>query len=262
MAVGILFSRGCKEDKRPSNVYFPTTPKQNKTDSEKKENNNDYPSYDGGSGFSQSSSYTYEEEVVSPPALLTKEDKAKMKKKREESRRKLRENADIWLKSKTNDPSLSIQTLEKYKIKSHQGFTNGTVALRSKDYNTAIKYFNETVKDKDASAVTKYFALSNMMVIAQKTKDIKLYLLAARMSALLCATEDLSALGIPKSNHQLEWVEKVENTILARNDKKYFEKCVQLKMDFYGAGVTREDAEADVREDIAFYTDLYKEMLE
>ena len=223
-------------------------------------------SYRGGSSSYSSSSgdtsYIDNFEPASPPELLSEKEKAKMLKKREENRKKLRSNSIEWLKHKTNDPSLCIQTIEKYKIKSHQGFTNGTVALRNKDYNTAIKYFNETVKDANASPVTKYFALSNMMTIAHQTKDVKLYFIAARISAMLCATEDLSALGIKKDTHQLDWVEKVEKTIYARNDSKYFEECVKMKMDLYEGGVTREDAEADVRDDIAFYTNLYKEMLE
>lgn len=262
-------SRGCKSKDEPSyEIKRPKVQQNQENQADKDESDNKYTPYSGG-GYSGSSSgdsgysdYSDYSESVSPPELLSEKEKAKMLKKREENRKKLRANAIEWLKHKTNDPSLCIQTIEKYKIKSHQGFTNGTVALRNKDYNSAIKFFNETVKDANASPVTKYFALSNMMTIAQQTKDVKLYFIAARMSAMLCATEDLSALGIKKDTHQLEWVEKVEKTIYARNDPKYFEECVKLKMDLYEGGVTREDAEEDVRDDIAFYTDLYKEMLE
>ncbi len=260
------FSSDNSKGNRSSNKYGSYSGSDNDSDLEENYGSSNHGSYSGGSsGGSYSTSDTYDSdyaEEVSPPELLSEKEKEKMRKKREKNRKKLRANAKEWLKHKTNDPSLCIQTIEKYKIKSHQGFTNGTVALRNKDYKTAIKYFNETIKDTNASPVTKYFALSNMMTIAQQTKDIKLYFIAARMSAMLCATEDLSALGIKKDTHQLDWVEKVEKTINARNDQKYFEECVKMKMDLYEGGVTREDAEADVRDDIAFYTNLYKEMLE
>ena len=100
------------------------------------------------------------------------------------------------------------------------------------------------------------------MTIAYETKDLDLYFIAARMNAVMCAKEDLSVLGIKKSDHQLNWVDKVENSIKARNDPKYFEECVKMKMVFYKYGINRIEAEREVRKDIKLYTNLYKELIE
>ncbi|MBQ3644879.1 MAG: hypothetical protein II961_09810 [Candidatus Riflebacteria bacterium] len=222
-----------------------------------------YSSYSGGgSTYGESSSDYTEETAAQPPALLSDEDIKRLQKRRQESLDKLNKNAVEWLKNKTNDPRFSQKTIEKYKIKSHKGFVNGSYALMNKDYKTAIKLFNETVKDPEATVVTKYFALQNLMTIAYETKDLELYFIAARMNALMCAKEDLSVLGIKKNTHQLDWVEKVEKSIKAKNDPKYFEECVKMKMEFYKFGINRAEAEKEVQKDIQLYTNLYKELLE
>lgn len=214
------------------------------------------------SSYSGGNSSFYIQEDVQPPALLTEEDINNIKKRRQQSREKLNKNAIEWLKNKTNDPRFCQQTLEKYKVKSHQGFVNGSYAFMKKDYKNAIKYFNETIKDPNASVITKYFALQNMMNIAYETKDLELYFIAARMNALMCAKEDLSILGIEKSTHQLDWVEKVEKSLKARNDPKYFAECVKMKLDFYKYGMEKEQAEREVKKDIELYSNLYKELIE
>ena len=219
-------------------------------------------SHSSSSSSSGGSSSSFYQEDAQPPALLTEEDIKNIQKRRQKSREKLNKNAIEWLKHKTNDPRFCQQTLEKYKIKSHQGFVNGSYAFMKKDYKNAIKYFNETIKDPNASTITKYFALQNMMNIAYETKDLELYFIAARMNALLCAKEDLSILGIEKGTHQLEWVEKVEKTLKARNDPKYFQECVKMKLEFYKYGMKPEQAEKEVKKDIQLYSNLYKELIE
>jgi hypothetical protein len=254
-------SKGCGSKESPSKIVTVTqgNPKNNTIIEEDYEEKTSYQSsYSGGGGNTS----FYVQEDVQPPALLSEEDIKNIKKRREQSREKLNKNAIEWLKNKTNDPRFCQQTLEKYKVKSHQGFVNGSYAFLRKDYKTAIKCFNETIKDPNATPVTKYFALQNMMNIAYETKDLELYFIAARMNALMCAKEDLSVLGIEKNTHQLEWVEKVEKTIKARNDPKYFDECVKMKLDFYKYGMTKEQAEKEVKKDIEFYTNLYKELIE
>ena len=252
-------SRGCGSKETP-------TPRPRVTQQPKIDNNVPEEEYyepkSSDSSYSGGGTSYYIQEDAQPPALLTEEDIKNIQRRRAKSREKLSKNAVEWLKNKTNDPRFCQQTLEKYKIKSHQGFVNGSYAFMKKDYKTAIKYFNETIKDSEASVVTKYFALQNMMNIAYETKDLELYFIAARMNALLCAKEDLSVLGIEKSAHQLDWVEKVEKTLRARNDPKYFDECVKMKLDFYKYGMKKEQAEKEVKKDIEFYSNLYKELLE
>ncbi len=204
----------------------------------------------------------YEASKVQPPALLTEEDIKSLKKRRDAKRELIQKNAVEWLKNKTSDPNFCQETIEKYKIRSHQGFVNGTYAFMHEDYDAALKFFNETIKDSEASAITKYFAIQNIMKIAYKKKDFELFFIAARMNATMCATGDLALLGIKKDTHQLEWVEKVERSLRARNNQKYFEECVQAKLDYYQDGINREEAEKEVKKDIALYSDLYKELIE
>ena len=254
-------SKGCGKKETPIKKPI-VTPKASNVGTviEDDYHEKEYSSYSSSSGGGSSSSF-YQEDAQ-PPALLTEEDIRNIQRRRERSREKLSKNAIEWLKNKTNDPRFCQQTLEKYKIKSHQGFVNGSYAFMKKDYKTAIKFFNETIKDPNASVITKYFALQNMMNIAYETKDLELYFIAARMNALMCAKEDLSILGIEKSTHQLDWVEKVEKSLKARNDPKYFEECVKMKLDFYKYGMKREQAEREVKKDIELYSNLYKELIE
>ena len=254
-------SKGCEKKESPSKRVTVTqeNPKDNTIIEEDYE---EKPSYQSSYSSGGENTSFYVQEDAQPPALLTEADIKSIQKRRQKSREKLSKNAVEWLKNKTNDPRFCQQTIEKYKIKSHQGFVNGSYAFMNKDYKTAIKFFNETIKDPEASAITKYFALQNMMNIAYETKDLELYFIAARMNALICAKEDLSILGIEKSTHQLDWVEKVEKSLKARNDPKYFEECVKMKLDFYKYGMKREQAEREVKKDIELYSNLYKELIE
>ncbi len=270
-------SKHSKESTNISNSKLAAN-KRNKSDSEllnKYDNlasyeiaeskNNNVSSSNKMSSGSRSSSYGssyYPDEGTTPPSLLSEKDKSQMQSKLEKDQKVLRENAIKWLNAKINDSKFSQQTIEKYKIKANQSFVNGSVAFKNKQYNVAIKNFNDVLKDKEASPVTKYFALSNLMNIAMETKDFELYFIAARMNAALCATEDLSVLGIEKSTHQLEWVEKVENSIRAKKDQKYFDKCVQAKLDFYRGGIDQEEAIEETKRDIVVYTEIYKELIE
>ena len=262
--------RGCTKN---SDSKLPNIVKKqvNNTTAQKEKDKTGYShSYDSGAntGYysTSSSSDNYYEDAddthTTPPAILSKSEKEAMERKRQDKKEKIRKAAIEWLKQKTSNTALCQQTIERYKVKSHQGFANGTVALRNKDYKTALNYFNQTVKDPEATAITKYFAINNMMIIAQRMKDIELYFIAARMNAALCAKEDLTLLGIQKNSNHLEWVNRVEKTIKARNDKTAFQECVQAKLDEYQSSIDRSEAEMKVREEIEYYTELYKEMLE
>ena len=91
--------------------------------------------------------------------------------------------------------------------------------------------FFKILKDKDTSPVSKHFACNMLMDIAMKIKDPELYFIAARAKGKLEATEDLTILGVEKgSTFTLDWCDKVENLLKARNDPKYFDICVKQKL--------------------------------
>lgn len=201
---------------------------------------------------------------------MTEKKLALLKKRYEEEERRLKEASFRLAENKLKDPTLDPQALEQYKIKANKDFTRGMLARKKKDYKLAIRSFNDVLKDKATSPITRYFALQNLMDIAKENHDMELYFIAARMNANLQATEDLSLIGIEKNEDALEWVTRVELTLKAINDQKSFEECVKLKLykenETSGGNVvidesSRKEAEEAVRRDIAYYSETYKELL-
>ena len=141
-------------------------------------------------------------------------------------------------------------------------------AFEEKDYDTAIVSFNEVLKDKSSTAVTKYFACSELMDLAMEKKDMDLYFIAARMRANLISKEDLDVIGVEKDEDAMEWVDNLENILKAKKDKKYYDICVQLKIreaEESGFEITEEvknEIIEDVEKDISYYSGLYKELIE
>lgn len=252
-------SKGSSPKTSKNKPISQTTKKQTEKNTAK---HDDYGSGSGGFPSSSSKSSYYSTGSSYPPAILTEAEKAKMKARRIKQKEKLIKEAEKWLLSKSNDVSLCDNTREKNKIKSHQGFANGTVAKRKHDYKTAIKCFSDTYKDEKATVLTKYFAACNLKDVAREIGDIDLYFIAARMEAKLIATEDLTMLNIEKSTSEFDWIDKVEAALKAKNDPKYFEKLVKMKMDLYGSGINRKEAEQEAREDIEYYSKMFKELVQ
>ncbi len=266
MTMIIACSKGCgkKEDKKVVVV-----PKQNFINNEDEEikdykSENSYSSPIRSSG---SSSYS-DESSGTPPALLTEEEKAEMAKSLEKDIEKINQLKKEWFEKKLKESDNSKTAFEQMKLRSNPSFLKGMNAIEQKDFDTAILSFNEILKDNNATPVSKYFACSKLMDVAMEKKDIDLYFIAARMRANLIMKDDLEVLGIEKDEDAMEWVDKVENTLKARNDKKYYDICVQLKMreieesGFEVDAETRTEIEQSVDHDIKYYSDLYKELIE
>ena len=221
-------------------------------------------SYSGGSsgGYYSSESSDDSIEDNKPLTILTDEESAQMiaeyKKQEEILEREAAKLLEEQLK-KADSP----KAIEQYKLKSNKNYVAGKNARRRKDYEQAIKLFNEVCKDPNSSPVTKYFAISNLMGIAQEMKDLELYFIAARMNAALCAKEDLKVLGIEKTNDLFEWANKVEMSLKARDDKTAFDECVRVKIENYKLKkLSQKEAEELVRKDIKLYSNIYKEFFE
>ena len=247
-------SRGCsKKEEKKVVVTQPKIFKQEKE--EKKYTEKNY------SSSSSSSIGSY----AKPPALLSRDDKERLEKKYKENREKINKLKKEEIEKQLKDPNLSPVAKEQIKLRTNPSFVKGMYAFKKQDYKTAINSFNEIVKDPNTSPVSKYFACSQLMEVAKRMKDLDLYFIAARMKAKLEAEEDLSMLGVEKGTFSLEWCAKVENSLRAKNDPKYFDICVELKL----ANVTgevnpkiRQIAEEEVRKDIKFYSKQFKELIE
>lgn len=256
----LVFACSTKKEPSKPKINFPSTQTTTTNQSSNKEDG--YRPSRGSSASSHSGGSYYTDESKAPPAILTEAEKKVMKERRKKQRIKLAKAAEEWLKHKSNDVSLCDNTREKNKIKSHQGFTNGSYAKRNHDYKTAIKCFSDTYKDENATAYTKYFAACNLKDIARETGDFDLYFIAARMEAKLIATEDLSILNIEKSTLEFDWIDKVETSLKAKKDPKAFEALVKMKMDQYGEGCDRQEAEEEAKQDIEYYSEMFKELIQ
>ncbi|MBP5470465.1 MAG: hypothetical protein J6Z11_14615 [Candidatus Riflebacteria bacterium] len=250
-------SRGCSK-KEPKKVVV--TPPKNKEVVEFIEEEKEYKEPVTSSRSSRGNSGS----SGNPPALLSEEEKAKMAKRDEENLEKLNRLKKEWMEEKLKDPNLSPVAREQYLLRSNPNFVVGMKALENNDFKTAIKNFNEIAQDEKTTPISKYFACKSLMEVAVKMKDFELYFIAARMKAKLEATEDLSMLGVEKNTYSLDWCDKVENTLKARDDPKYFEICVKLKLKKYDEVTAKmeEKARKDVEKDIKFYTRQFKELIE
>ncbi len=250
-------SKGCsKKTERKiitkPNTYVPPTVK--------KEEEEEYhqPSYSYSSGFSSSSG--------DAPAVLTDEDKAELVKKYDENKKILDKLKKEWMEEKLKDPNVSPVAKEQYKLRSNPNFIMGMQAMENNDFKTAITNFSQILKDKETSPISKYFACDTLMDIAMRIKDPELYFIAARAKGKLEATEDLTMLGVEKKNMStLDWCDKVEKLLKARNDPKYFDMCVKERLANQKEPIPKEvlaRAKKQVEKEIKGYSRRFKELIE
>ena len=209
------------------------------------------------SGHGNISSFLYAKDYGTPPPMLTTKDKEIMKEIRERNRKKREEYAEKWFEEKLKDQSISEKTREQYLIKSNKSYVSGKVAMKHKDYKAAIKEFTGILKDDKASAVTKYFALQNLVVCAHAMKDLELFFAFAKMRGKLVATEDLSVLNIEKSDYYLKWCDKVEYALKVKDKKCSFDEAVQFKVQ--QEKIDEESAKVQVEDDIEYFSKMFKD---
>ncbi len=258
-------SKGCgkKEEKKvvvaPPKLYFQK--KEEKKVEVHRPSSSPSHSYSGGGSSSVGDGR--------PPDLLTEEEKEKKRKKREEERKKIANLKKEMMKKMLEDPNISPDDYEKLKLRSNPSFLKGMAAMENGDYDTSIVSFNEILKDKDATPVSKYFACTELMVVARRKHDFDLYFIAARMRANLIANEDLSVLDFEKDNKAVERINKIESLLKAKNDPKYFDLVVETRLarvsnlpDGEEGKPTREQVVERVKKDIEYYSGIFKELVE
>ncbi len=258
-------SKGCSTQPSTSGKKaFPTSSKTQTTTTKDEHQYDDFRPSGSSAGSGHSGSYYEEssEDDKIPPSLISREQMKEMIKAREIEDEKLRESAANWIAERLKDPTLSAKTREQFLLRANQNFNNAMHAAKRKDYTTAIKEFNAILKDEKASAVTKYFALYNLAIVAQNMKDLDLFFVATRMKAKLVANEDLTILNIHKNYDQLIWCNKVEYALKAQESPQYMDEAIKAKIDEHGGEITREAAQKFVEKDIVYYRKLFKDFYE
>jgi len=140
----------------------------------------------------------------SPPQsaiqAFSEEEIQKLREQREELRKAMYERKRDWVKDKAADESLNAKSRVRYRLKLIDGFRNGNDAYNRGDYVEAMKQYNAGLTDPNADANTRYLCYHQMRDIARLMKDADLYLEILKEQGLLIENEDLSGVGIEKSN--------------------------------------------------------------
>ncbi len=263
LLITLLFacSKGC--DKTEENKVVVVPEQKFKRIDEKKEKETKT-----SSKFSGSSSYgrSYDSgESAGQPALYTEEELQRRSKRIKERKEKIAQLKKEHIEDILNDPNLSLEAREQLKIRNHPSFFKGMKAFKNQNYKEAMIGFSEVLKDKEATPLAKYYASWNLMEIARETSNFELFFLAARTRASLIAKEDLSIIDIEKTNDVMEELDVVENSLKAIKDPKYFDICVKNKLKGYDKiNIRKEDEELArkrVKEDIEYYSSVYKELI-
>ena len=100
------------------------------------------------------------------------------------------------------------------------------------------------------------------MSIAQELGDLDLFFIAARMRGKLVAEEDLSVIGLEKTNSEIIWAQEAELALKAKDSNDAFEKLVALKIEKFEGNLDRATAEASAKRSIKKYTKLFKDFIE
>ncbi len=256
-------SKGCSSRNEPQNFVRKVVPNKEKPVEEEENIEKDSGKGSKTSNFGRNSrhgnisSSLYARDYGTPPPMLTNKDKEIMKEIRERNRKKREEYAEKWFEEKLKDASLSDKTREQYLIKSNKSYVSGKIAMKHKDYKTAMNEFNSILKDQKATPVTKFFAIQNLMICAHSLKDLNLFFSFARMRAKLIETEDLSTLNIEKSDFYSKWINDVEYALKVKDKKCSFDEAVQFKIQ--QEKIDEKSARIKVEEDVEYYSKMFKD---
>ncbi len=205
-----------------------------------------------------SSGHTSSADSASP---FSAEELAQMKEHDKENDILIEKAAANWLVSMANDESLSEKTREKYKLKQNRAYVDGMNARKQKNFPLAVKKFHEAIKSPDATPVAKYYSLLNIKTLALKMKDMELFILASKLEAKLIAEENLSVIGITRSDEHLAWVESFEKLMKVRSDPAVLNELVQKRMGELKDKYSREEIEKMIFKEADQYEKIFKELM-
>jgi hypothetical protein len=149
---------------------------------------------------------------------------------RTEAERLLRIANDQWLLKQVNDPALNERTREKYRLKTLDSYMDGMLAFESGNYKESIQHLLKSLKDPAATPVSQYLILIYLRSAATRLKNFDLFLEFSKVQAELVNKQDLSPLGIEKSDTGLTYCSELEDIFKAATSESGFRKIVQKRM--------------------------------
>ncbi|MBI3037633.1 hypothetical protein HYY75_01095, partial [bacterium] len=122
---------------------------------------------------------------VSPVTQEPKEALQKMAQKMSKRQVEIEKTNQAWLQNRINDTSLATQTREVYRLRMIPDLKKGHKALQAGDKIMAMQYFQASLKDPNASPVSKYVTLNYMIDLARQAKDVDQYFSLRKLQATL-----------------------------------------------------------------------------
>lgn len=156
---------------------------------------------------------------------------------RTDAERLLRIANDSWLLDQVNNESLNERTREKYRLKTLDSYMDGMNAFENGDYQASIKLLIQSLKDPNATPVSRYLILLFLRSAATKIKNFELFLEFAKVQAELINKEDLSSLGIEKTDNAIAYCVELEELYKAATNESEYKKLVQKRM-FADGGIS------------------------
>ncbi len=187
----------------------------------------------------------------SPRLAFTEEEAKALRATRQAVLSKVFEQKKNWIASKVGSGSnLSPKIQARYRLKLIEGYVDGNEAMKKGNWAEAIRAFMAGIKDPDADAVTRYTCFDQMRMSAKMLKDYDLYLEILKEQGLLAENEDLTVLGIEKTNAGNLFYESRRRFIQAIKDPVYgFKKSVDELMEKGFDGKPLEESDRKSVED-------------
>lgn len=160
----------------------------------------------------------------------SEEDIKEINQNREKAQRKLRRAKEQWLLQQVNNESLNSRTREKYRLKSLDSFTEGMEEFKNGNYDKSIKLLFKSLKDPNATPVSKYMVLLYLRSAANRLKNFELFIEFAKIQAELVQNEDLTPLGIEKSDQSVRYVNELEELYKAATNESDYRKLVAKRV--------------------------------
>ncbi|NLI75386.1 MAG: hypothetical protein GX442_02945 [Candidatus Riflebacteria bacterium] len=177
-------------------------------------------------------------------------------------RKRVMEESREWGLKHVQDTSLASETREVYRLRMILPLHLGHKAFENKDYGEALRQYQKALEDPLSTPVTRYVTLDYAAEAARKNKDLDRYIELVTAQAGLVESEDLSALGLKKTEGMRKLFEDRGKLLRASKDLGILDSIIEERMrkEHATSDKSRARIAAAVRKDIeeaerAFYHD-------
>jgi hypothetical protein len=163
-------------------------------------------------------------------APFTEDDLKEMALNRQSAEKKLRIAQEKYLLDIINNESFNQRTREKYRLRSLDSYVDGMKAFDKGNYEESIKLLAKTLKDPNATDVSRYLVLIYLRSAAHRIRNFDLFLEFSRAQSRLVQSKDLSMLGIEKTDSALAFCDDMEELYKAAIDNKGYNKALEKRI--------------------------------